>query len=180
MTTHIAMLRRINVTGHRLIKMEALRASFAALGLKNVKTYIQSGNVVFETDEPASGLSAKIEKRILGDFGFDVRVLTKSAKELADIVRRNPFAKDKETEAARLYVTFLSDDPPRNALELVQSLAAGAEEIRIAGRAVYLRLPNGYGKTKLSNTAIEKKLSCSATTRNWKTTKTLLEMAQNK
>jgi len=106
-----------------------------------------------------------------------VRVLTKSAKEMADVVRRNPFAKDKGAEEARLYVTFLSDDPPKNAPELVQPLAAGAEEIRIVGRAVYLRLPNGYGKTKLSNTAIEKKLSCRATTRNWNTTLTLLEMA---
>ncbi len=70
MTTHIAMLRGINVTGHHIIRMEALRASFTALGFKNVKTYIQSGNVIFETDKPAAGLSAKIEKRILGDFGF--------------------------------------------------------------------------------------------------------------
>ncbi len=74
-------------------------------------------------------------------------------------------------------MTFLSDDPPRNALKLVQPLAAGAEEIGVVDRAVYLRLPNGYGKTKLSNAAIEKKLSCGATTRNWNTTKTLLGMA---
>ena len=167
------------MTGHHIIRMEALRASFAALGFKNVKTYIQSGNVIFETDEPADGLSVKIGKKILGDFGFEVRVLTKSAKELAEIVKRNPFAK-KGNDEARLYVTFLSDDPSRNALELVQPLAAGAEEIHVAGRAVYLRLPNGYGKTKLSNTAIEKKLSCGATTRNWNTTKTLLGMAQGK
>jgi uncharacterized protein (DUF1697 family) len=179
MTTQIAMLRGINVTGHHIIRMEELRASFARLGFKNVKTYIQSGNVVFETDEAADGLSAKIEKRIFKDFGFEVRVLTKSAKELAEIVKRNPLAK-KGNDEARLYVTFLSDDPPRNALELVQPLAAGAEEVRIVDRAVYLRIPNGYGETKLSNAAIEKKLSCGATTRNWNTTKTLLEMAQEK
>ena len=176
MTTHIAMLRGINVTGHHIIKMEALRASFAVMGFKNVKTFIQSGNVVFETDEPPAGLTSKIEKRIRGDFGFQVRVLTKSAKELMEIVKHNPFA-EKGNDEARLYVTLLSDDPPKNALELVQPLAAGAEEICIVGRAVYLRLPNGYGKTKLSNTAIEKKLGCGATTRNWNTTKTLLEMA---
>jgi uncharacterized protein (DUF1697 family) len=177
MKTHIAMLRGINVTGHKTVKMERLRAMFAGMGFQNVKTYIQSGNVVFETNEPASRLSAKIEKAIFKEFGFEVSVLTKTAKELADIVKRNPFAKDKKIDEARIYVTFLPDDPPRNALALVSPLAEGAEEVRIVGRAVYLRLPNGYGKTKLSNTAIEKKLSCDATTRNWNTTKTLLEMA---
>ena len=113
-----------------------------------------------------------------GDFGFDVQVVTKSAKEMADIVKRNPFVKDKAIDQTKLHVTFLSDDPPKNAAELIQPLAVGEEQIRIAGRAVYLYCPNSYGNTKLNNNAIEKKLSCGATTRNWNTTKTLLEMAK--
>jgi uncharacterized protein (DUF1697 family) len=180
MTTYIAILRGINVSGHRIIRMEALRASLAALGFKNIRTYVQSGNVVFETDGPASGLAAKIEKRIVSDFGFDITVLTKTAKELADIVKRNPLLKDKAIDPTKLHVTFLSDDPPKNAPDLLKPLVTGGEQFRILGRAVYLYCPNGYGNTRLSNPAIEKKLSCGATTRNWNTTKTLLEMAQGK
>jgi uncharacterized protein (DUF1697 family) len=180
MIKYIAILRGINVSGHRIIRMEALRVSLAALGFKNIQTYIQSGNVVFETNEPASGLAAKIEKRILGDFGFEVTVLTKTAKELADIVRRNPFVKDKAIDLSKSHVTFLSNDPPKNAAELLQPLVTGKEQFRITGRAVYLYCPNGSGNSKLSNPAIEKKLACSATMRNWNTTKTLLEMAEGK
>jgi len=129
MTTYIAMLRGINVSGHKIIKMERLRAMFEDMGFGNVKTYVQSGNVVFETDEPAAGLSAKIQKRILRDFGFDVPVLTKSAKEMVDTVKRNPLMKDKAIDPTKLHVTFLSDDPSKNALELIQPLAVGAEQV---------------------------------------------------
>jgi uncharacterized protein (DUF1697 family) len=178
MTIYIAMLRGINVSGHKIIKMERLRAMFEAMGFGQVKTYVQSGNVLFETDEPAASLSAKIQKRILKDFDFDVPVLTKSAKELADIVKRNPFTKEKGLDETKWHVTFIADDPPKNALELLQPLATGDEQVKIVGRAVYLHCPNGYGNTKLTNTTIEKKLSGGATTRNWNTTKTLLKMAE--
>jgi uncharacterized protein (DUF1697 family) len=177
MTTYIAMLRGINVSGHKIIKMERLRTVFEDVGFANVKTYVQSGNVVFETGEPPAGLAAKIERTILNEFGFDVPVLTKSSKELQEIVKRNPFVKDAAIDQTKLHVTFLSDDPPRNALELLQPLAVGAEQARLVSRAVYLYCPNGYGNTKLNNTALEKKLSCRATTRNWATTNKLLEMA---
>jgi uncharacterized protein (DUF1697 family) len=178
--TFIAMLRGINVSGQKLIKMERLRTAFADMGFQNVRTYIQSGNVIFETEEPAAGLSTKIQKKILKEFGFDVEVVTKSAKEMADIVKRNPLAKDTALDEKRLYVTFLADDPPRNAVELLQPLATNGEAFHIVGRAVYGYFPNGYGETKFSNPAIEKKLGCKATTRNWKTTKMLMEMASDK
>ena len=177
MTTYVAILRGINVSGHKVIKMESLRAAFEEMGFAHVKTYVQSGNVIFETNEPPASLAAKIERKILDEFGFDVPVLTKSSKEMIEIVKRNPFLKDGSIDQSKLHVTFLSDDPPRNALELLTPLAAGAEQARIVGRAVYLYCPNGYGNTRLTNTVIEKKLSCRATTRNWATTNKLLEMA---
>jgi uncharacterized protein (DUF1697 family) len=179
MPTYIAMLRGINVTGHKIIKMEALRASFAALGFKNVQSYIQSGNLIFETpNNSAATLSAKIEQKILRDFGHSVSVLLRTPKELAEIIQRNPFVKDPAIDQSRLYVTFLADIAPKTAADLLQPLAAGAEQIRVVGREVYLYCSNGYGKTKISNTAVEKKLSIGATTRNWRTTQTLLAMAQ--
>lgn len=180
MTTHIAMLRGINVSGHKILKMDGLRALFAHMGFHNIQTYVQSGNVIFSTNEPPPGLAAKIEKRILKEFGFDVPVLTKTAKEMAEIVKRNPFVKNSALDQTKLHVTILSDDPPRDALELLQPFAAASEQVRIVGRAVYLYCPNGYGNTKLSNTTIEKKLGRRATTRNWKTMKTLLDMARGK
>jgi uncharacterized protein (DUF1697 family) len=179
MSNYIAMLRGINVTGHRIIKMEQLRASFAALGFRKVKTYVQSGNVVFEaTNDSAASLSKKIEKKILCDFGFSVPVLLKTSKEIEEIIGCNPFLKTVGIDHSKLHVTFLSNDPPETALEQLRPLAATSEQFRIIGREIYLWCPNGYGITKLANAAIEKKLSLVATTRNWKTVNALLVMAQ--
>jgi uncharacterized protein (DUF1697 family) len=179
MPTYIAMLRGINVTGSKIIKMEALRASFAALGFKNVKSYVQSGNVIFEAPGvSAAGLAKKIEQKILRDFGHEVPVFLRTPKDMEETVKRNPFLKDPAIDHARLYVTFLAETAPKTAADLLQPLAVGPEQIRVIGREIYLYCPNGYGKTKISNTAIEKKLKVGATTRNWKTTQTLLAMAQ--
>jgi uncharacterized protein (DUF1697 family) len=177
MPAYIAMLRGINVSGHKAIKMESLRASFAKLGFRGVQTYVQSGNVIFNSAAKAAGLLEKIEKAIQEDFSFKVPVVLKTADELADIVKRNPFLKIPDADESKLHVTFLSNDPPKNAEALLQPHVTKPEEFHIDGRAVYLFCPNGYGRTKLTNTAIEKKFSCRATTRNWNTTKTLLKMA---
>lgn len=179
MPTYIAMLRGINVSGHKIVKMERLRTSFGDLGFKNVKTYVQSGNVIFEAATASTAsLSAKIEQKILGDFGFSVPVLLKTAQALSEIVKRNPFLKHPEIDRSKLHITFLSDAPPGTALEELQPLAVPPELLHIIGGEIYLYCPNGYGRTKLSNTAIEKKLAVRATTRNWATTNALLTMAQ--
>jgi len=179
MSNYIAMLRGINVSGHNIIKMERLRACFAALGLANVKTYVQSGNVVFEAAQDAAGvLSGKIAQKILSDFGYSVPVLLKTFKEMEKIIKRNPFLKAPGIDHSKLHVTFLAAEPPPMALEKLQPLAEKPERLHITGREIYLYCPNGYGNTKLSNTAIEKKLSVGATTRNWKTVNALLAMAQ--
>jgi len=179
MPTYIAMLRGINVGGHKAIKMEALRASFGALRLSNVKTFVQSGNVVFGAEiGSVPALSEKIEGRILRDFGFSVPVFLRTAKELQEIIRCNPFLTDTAIDHSKLHITFLSDAAPKMALQELQPLATKPEQFRVIDRQVYLYCPNGYGRTKLSNTAIEKKLSVGATTRNWKTVNTLLAMTQ--
>lgn len=180
MTTHIAMLRGINVSGHKIVKMKKLRVAFSGLGFVNVRTYVQSGNVVFEAagsgDE--AGLAAKIARRIRSDFGFDVPVLLKTSKEMGGVVRHNPLLKDASIDQEKLHVTFLSSDPPSNALELLAPLAGIRERVRVSRREVYLCCPDGYGQTKLNNTAVESKLGCGATTRNWNTVKALAEMAE--
>jgi uncharacterized protein (DUF1697 family) len=179
MSNYIAMLRGINVSGHCIIKMERLRASFAALGFSNVKTYIQSGNVVFEAAKDSTvSVSEKIQQMILRDFGFSVPVFLRTSKEMEEIIECNPLLKTPSIDQAKLHVTFLSDEPPKTAPASLQAMAAKSEQFRVVGREIYLYCPNGYGITKLSNTAIEKKLSVGATTRNWKTVNTLLAMTR--
>jgi uncharacterized protein (DUF1697 family) len=178
--TYVAMLRGINVGSGKVVKMERLRASFAALGFGGVRTYVQSGNVVFESEQKsATGLSKKIEEKIQRDFGFTVPVLVKTSKEIAQTVNDNPLVKEKGIDHSKLHVTFSSDAPPKTAVKALEPLATGRERFRILNREISLYCPDGYGRTKLSNTAIEKRLSVVATTRNWRTVNTLLEMCRS-
>jgi uncharacterized protein (DUF1697 family) len=173
------MLRGINVSGHKPVKMEQLRASFERLGFTNVKSYVQSGNVVFEAARgPVLQVQEKIEKQILTDFAFSVPVLLRTAQELGEVIERNPFTKEPAIDQSKLHVTFLSKTGPAKAREMLLPLAGAGEQFQVHGREIYLYCPNGYGRTKLSNTAIEKKLDVGATTRNWRTVNTLLSMAR--
>jgi uncharacterized protein (DUF1697 family) len=177
-TTYIAMLRGINVLGRKVVKMEALRASFHALGLRGAKTYINSGNVVFETTEKSSAsLSKKIGDRILRDFGFPVPILLITSKDLQKVIRRNPFAKKKSIDASKLHVTFLKGPPTKAALRSLRALSGEPDQFRVGSKEIYIYCPDGYGRTKLSNTAFEKMLSVAATTRTWRTVNKLSEMA---
>jgi len=180
MPTYVAMLRGINVGPGKIVKMERLRASFEALGFGGVRTYVQSGNVIFESEpKSAAELSKKIEEKIQRDFGFTVPVLVKTSKEIAQIVSDNPLVKEKGIDHSKLHVTFLSDAPPMMAVKVLEPLATGRDRFRILNREIYLYCPDGYGNTKLSNNAIEKKLSVVATTRNWRTMNALLEMCRS-
>jgi uncharacterized protein (DUF1697 family) len=177
MPTYVAMLRGINVGSGKIVKMERLRASFDALGFDNVRTYVQSGNVIFESQQKSPAeLSKKVEGQVQRDFGFTVPVVVKSSKEIAQIVGDNPLMKEKGIDHSKLHVTFLSDAPPKTAVEALEPLARGREQFRVLNHEIYLYCPDGYGNTKLSNNAIEKKLCVVATTRNWRTVNTLLEM----
>lgn len=190
MPTFIALLRGINVSGHKLVEMNRLRQSFEALGFGKVRTYLQSGNVVFEWSEAASaGIAAKITGAVTGkitgtlaekierDFGFSVPVTLVTAEALAEVVKENPFLKTPGIDLSKLHVTFLSKAPATAGLKKMSMLAAGPDRFSCRGRSVYLHCPGGYGNTKLSNNAIERALSVVATTRNWKTVTTLLQMA---
>src|SRR6266446_1394843 len=135
MPAYIAMLRGINVSGHKLIKMEALRASFGALRFSNVKTYIQSGNVVFgDEDRSVAAVSKKIERKILREFGFSVPVFLRTAKELEEIIKRNPFLTDSAIDQSKLHITVLSKTATETALEELQPLAVKLEQFHVIGR----------------------------------------------
>ena len=157
MPTYVAMLRGINVGPGKIVKMERLRTSFEALGFGRVKTYVQSGNVIFESEQKSpTELSNKIEEKIQHTFGFSVPVLVKTSKEIEQIVGDNPLVKEKGIDHSKLHVTFLSDAPPKTAVKVLESLATGRERVRILNREIYLYCSDGYGRTKLSNNAMRR------------------------
>ena len=172
------MLRGINVGGQKSIRMEDLRSSFEALGYRNSRTYVQSGNIVFNSAASLSeDLAGKIGAKILKDYGFQVGVIVRAAAELARIVRGNPFLREPGIDPLKLHVTFLLSLPAKPSLPRIDMLHGAPDQLRVLGREVYLHCPNGYGRTKLSNNAIEKALSVQATTRNWNTVSTLEKMS---
>jgi uncharacterized protein (DUF1697 family) len=178
MPSYVAMLRGINVSGNKLIKMEALRAMFEALGFTSVRTYVQSGNVVFTAkDRTAAPLGAKIAARIKRDFGFDVPTLVLAAEALARVVDESPFARKKGVDPTKLHVTFLAAAPAAAGLQKMKAVSSGRDEFHCLGTSIYLVCPDGYGNTKLHNNAFERALGVGATTRNWKTVTTLAAMA---
>jgi uncharacterized protein (DUF1697 family) len=180
MPIYVAMLRGINVGGRKIVKMEKLRTSFEALGFRRVRTYVQSGNVIFETSRGNStSLSKEIGKRILTDHGFSVPLVLRTSGEMKQIVRDNPFLKERGIDDSKLHVTFLSALPAKAALGKLDSLNGNPDQFRIKDHEVYLYCSNGYGRTKLSNSAFEKLLSVDATTRNWKTVNTLVKISSD-
>ncbi|HEX8516052.1 MAG TPA: DUF1697 domain-containing protein [Bacteroidia bacterium] len=181
METLLAMLRGINVSGQKKVPMAELKAMFEDMKFKNVRTYIQSGNVLFESNATdAAALSKKISKKIMETFGFDVPVVVVNKKELENAITKNPFVKEKNVVHEKLYFTFLAEAPPKELEEKISLPEGSSDRYSIAGTTVYLYCPGGYGETKLSNNFFESKLKIKATTRNWRTTNELLKLMTEK
>jgi len=181
MKTYIALLRGINVSGQKKIKMADLRNALGKAGLEDVQTYIQSGNIIFkDIEKDKEGLLNKIKNKIYETFTFDVPVQVFTAEEIQKIYNSNPFLKKGNVDIKTLHVTLLEGSPETEHIASLQSVESNEDEYRIAGHTIYLHCPNGYGRTKLTNTFFEKKLKTSATTRNWKTIEKLAEFCSFK
>ncbi len=177
MHTYISILRGINVSGQKIIKMTALQLLYQNLGFKNVCTYIQSGNVIFQEKETTKqDLGKKICNEILNSFGFEVPVLVMELKEVKEIIQKNPFLINRKEEINHLHLTFLSSTPLKENIAKIQEIKSISDEFII--KVIYLFCPNGYGKTKLTNNFFENKLKVTATTRNYKTTNELVNIAE--
>ena len=179
MQTLIAILRGINVGGHKKVPMKVLKELFESIGFSDVITYIQSGNVVFrsEDEKPARFFSEKISEAIRIKFGFDVPVICRTKDEWNETIQSNPCLQMQGIDFSFLHVTFLEKVPAENVAEAFTNLDFSPEKFFIRGKDVYLYCPNGYGNAKLNNTFIESRLGVMATTRNWKTVVTLGELA---
>lgn len=176
MNTYVAVLRGINVSGQRIIAMKDLKALFQKAGYDNVMTYIQSGNVVFESTETSiKKLEKNISELIQNHYNFSVPVLVLSREEMIEIITKNPYI-DREKDTNKLHVTLLEKIPEEKALATTRDEKYQSDEFTIMGTSVYLYCPDGYGMTKFSTTFFEKKLGVEATTRNWKTILKLLEL----
>jgi uncharacterized protein (DUF1697 family) len=179
MAVIIAMLRGVNVGGHNKIKMDALRALCESLKLRDACTHVQSGNVVFRTEErDLAVLTKRLENGIERRFGFRPAVIVRTSSELREVIARNPFATRRGIDPRKLLVTFLASDPGPEAREMVLSIKADPEELRIEGRELYIYFPNGMARPKLSWPVIEKTLKTPGTGRNWNTVRKLLEIAE--
>jgi uncharacterized protein (DUF1697 family) len=170
------MLRGVNVGGNSL-RMDWLRDACEGIGLQDVRTYVQSGNIVFSSRTTAPKLAQTLKAVIDKQTRLPVAVVVRSAAEMAKIVAGNPFLKQKGIDGTKLHVTFLGEAVSKPSLDKLDALAGTRDEYRLVSQEVYLHCPINYGETKLSNKAIEKVLSVAATTRNWKTVTTLCEMA---
>lgn len=178
MPVMISLLRGINVGGKNLIKMEALRALYGSLGLNDVQTYVQSGNVVFQTKEKnLAKLTQRIEDAIEKQFGFRPEVVLRTGSEMKEALAKNPFAKRREIDPKRILINFLVEAPAAAVRDASLKFKFGAEEVQINDREMYLYSPEGFGQSKLWP-AISKALKNSGTGRNLNTVQKLLEMAE--
>ncbi len=182
MKTFISILRGINVSGQKKILMTDLKALYESLEFKDVITYIQSGNVIFETSLELSNqeLTKKIEQAIYKNYNFHVPVIIRSVEEIKNIISVNPFLKEKEINTEKLHVTFLAEIPNETSLESIKTFDYPPDKFIIIDKEVFLHCPDNYGETKLSNKFFENKLKVLATTRNWKTINKLLEIGVSK
>jgi len=175
----ICMLRGVNVGGHNLIKMDALKALCVSLKLKDPQTYVQSGNVIFSSEEnDLAKLGTRIQDAIERKIGFRPNVMLRTAAEMRKVVARNPFAKRSGIEPGKLLVNFLAADPGKDARENALAIKIGPEEMHLIGREAYIYFPNGQGRSRFPWPAIERALGTSGTGRNWNSVTKMLEMAK--
>jgi len=176
MPRYIAFLRGINVSGQKLVKMDALKSYFEMPGFSNIVTYIQSGNVLFDTPETdKTPLTDKIEKQLAEKLGFEVKLVLRTLDEIRKVIERNPFADSMNDENRKLYITFLSGTTQESLHNALHPWKNELEELKVVESELYI-MTNGIGNSKLTLTLIERKLGFTATMRNWATVNKVVGM----
>jgi len=180
METYISFLHGINVSGKNLIRMADLRSSLSKLKLSNIKTYIQSGNIIFNfQDSKQSELDEMIQEFIDIEYGIFVPVFTLSTNELKNVNANNPYLKDDNIDTKKLGVTFLSKSPDQQLINKTKGILDPDDKFLIYGKLIYLYFPNGFARTRYTNNFFEKQLRVSCTTRNLNTINNILELCKD-
>lgn len=177
--THLALLRGINVSGHHLIKMDALKTVLNTAGFTNVRTYIQTGNVFVDFDDTSAAAGFKIKQEIAKSFGYDVPIVMISIDDLKRSISKNPFLKENNVDSKKLYVAFLSKALPPSSINELKISQFKPDEAIINENMIFIKYAIGAGKTKLDQKYIEKKLNLTATIRNYNTINALLAMFED-
>lgn len=178
MIKYIAILRGINVGGHRKILMVDLKVLLKKIGLKKCITYIQSGNVIFLSDKPAETLEKQIQQAIFKKYGFEVPVMVRTANEIEIVFNSNPFL-SKESDSKKLYVAFLAENPIQENIENFNAIQFEDANYSLKGQHLYICYETKSSNSKLTNNLIENKLKVTATSRNWKTVTKLFELSNS-
>jgi len=177
MKTYIALLRGINVGGHKKVPMAELRELLSNAGFENVQTYIQSGNVILESpDDNAQNIEDFIQKAIIDYFGFEVSILVRTRQELQAIIDNCPFSEEKMKDS---YFMILHTVPTTNSIESVSHISYPNEEFVITNACIYFYCSIGYGQTKFNMNSFERKLKVKGTSRNYRTMTKLLSLCEN-
>src|ERR1700722_15983387 len=173
--THVALLRGINVSGKNLLPMKELAQMFSKAGCTDVRTYIQSGNVIFDAPAGALGIGEAITANIEKRYGYRVPVILRTSAQLLKTIREHPFLK-AGAEQKMLYMYFLADSPNAKAIGGLEPARSSPDAFHVRGQEIYLHLPNGMGRSKLTNGYFNSKLSTISTARNWATVLKLAAM----
>lgn len=178
MTTYVALLRGINVGGKNKVAMPALRSLFEGLGHEGVATYVQSGNVVFQSPSSApKNIAADIERAISENLALRVSVLLRTHRDLQRVAAGNPFL-TAAAEFSALHIMFLAEAPTQGAIKKLDPDRSPPDEFEVSGREIYLRYPNGSGRSKLNIDYFERSLETRATARNWNTITKVLKLVE--
>ncbi len=176
MTTHVALLRGVNLGARNKVPKQMLLDVFAEAGAADVRTYLQSGNVLFQADDrQVDAIAAAVSAALLDRLGLTVPVVVRSVAELRAIVAANPFAAAGHP-AEQLHVLFLGNDPAADAIARLDPDWGAPDQFAVIGRAVYLSLPGGVQRSRLTNDWFDRRLGVVSTSRNWRTTRKLLEL----
>jgi uncharacterized protein (DUF1697 family) len=178
MPRYVVFLRGINLGGKRRVGMADLRAALDSEGFEDVRTLLQSGNVVLTSGAKPRPLERELAKTLRRAFGFDIAVVARTRDELADVIRRDPFGAEAD-DPARYQVSFLSDKPSRRAAQELEAAATAPERAAVRGREVYAWHPGGVGRSELAKLITAKRLEVEVTARNWRTITKLLELADS-
>lgn len=174
MTTHVALLRAVNLGGHNKVAMADLRRLLTELGFSGVRSLLQSGNLVFDArGHTSTRLEQLLETAASERLGLDTEFFVRTAREWSAIAAGNPFPRDAKRDPARLLVMFLKRAPARGAVMALRRGLSGREALRARGKHVYIFYPDGIGRSRLTNTVIETRLGTRGTGRNWNTVRKL-------